>query len=113
MPASKPSRPVNRPGFVPVAGDVELADVPRSLGKLASALIELQGRTQDRRILTLDLAVGANRINHKLGRVPSGVNITPTAADATWAWALTSKNARQLVITTVGVAQTGATVEIF
>lgn len=113
MPASKPSRPQNRPGLVPVAGTVELEDVPRSMSKLATALLELQGRTQDRRILTLDLAVGANRINHRLGRVPSGVNITPTTADATWAWALTSKNARQLVITTVGVAQAGATVEIF
>lgn len=61
----------------------------------------------------VDLAVGANRVAHGLGRIPVGASVTPTTADATWAWALTSKDSKFVVITTVGVVQTGATVEVF
>ena len=113
MPAKRPQRPILHPAHVGTAGDIKPAEVPRVIGKMSDALKLALGRIRDRVVLTVDLAVGANRLNHDLGRTPDGVHITPTTADATWAWALTSKDAKQIVITTVGVAQTGATVEVY
>lgn len=60
----------------------------------------------------ITLNVGANKVNHGLGRKAQGVRITPTVADATWAWALTLADDKQVTITCVGVAQPNAFVEV-
>jgi hypothetical protein len=39
--------------------------------------------------------------------------VTPTVADATWAWAMTAADAKQVTITTIGVPQTNAVIEVF
>lgn len=113
MPAAKPKRPTARPGIVPKGGDQSEADVSRSVGELARAVRQLEARAKDRVSVVVDLAVGANRIAHRLGRAPIGATVTPTVADATWAWALTVVGDRFVVITTVGVAQPNATVEVY
>ncbi len=113
MPARKPQRPVARAGSVPTGGDTKIADVPRQLGGLAAAVRTLENRAKDRASVVVDLVVGANRINHGLGRVPNGASVTPTVADATWAWAVTDKSAAQIEITTVGVVQPSAALEVW
>jgi hypothetical protein len=53
-------------------------------------------------------------INHGLGRKPVGATVTPTVADATWAWSLKAgATSSQMTLTCVGVAQPGAAVEAF
>lgn len=111
MPATKPTRPTARPMLSP--RDVDADDMPRAFDEVQRALSRLEMRVKDRAYVVTDLAVGVNRINHGLGKVPVGASVTPTTADATWAWAVTDKSATQIEITTVGVAQTGATVEVF
>lgn len=113
MPARKPQRPRPRPAAIPANGEVKIGDVPRQLADLAAAVRALEARLQDRKSSVVDLAVGVNRINHGLGRIPVGANVTPSTADATWAWAVTDRSAAQIEITTVGVAQTAAILEVF
>lgn len=82
---------------------------------MADAIVEQveQQRRNVRSTLTADLIVGDNRLNHNLGRLPLGVSLTPTVADATFAWALSSRTATQIVITVVGVDQPGAFLEVY
>jgi hypothetical protein len=61
----------------------------------------------------VDLVVGSNRIVHQLGRTPTGASITPTVADATYAWAVTAKDERTITIQVIGAAQPQATIEVF
>ncbi len=67
----------------------------------------------ERSIIVMDLAVGANTVNHGLGAAARGCNVTPTVADATYAWSFAVSGQRQAIITVVGVAQPGATLEIY
>jgi hypothetical protein len=66
-----------------------------------------------RNAITVDLIIGDNRINHGLGVIPRGCGITPTVADASFAWAITARDDRQAIITVVGIAQPGATAEFY
>ena len=63
--------------------------------------------------VTVDLVVGDNTVNHRLGIVPRGCSLMPTVADATFAWALKTRDDKQVVITVVGVAQPNAVIEVW
>ena len=109
MPATKPVRPMPRPRIVtPAAGDDYNPLTQRQTTEGAQRAAD---QLRDRSGQVVSLAIGANVMNHNLGRKPSSVAITPTVADATWAWALTAADAGQATITCVGVAQPGAFVE--
>lgn len=89
------------------------ASVSRHLSDLATAQQATEKRIAGRNQVTVTLPVGATRINHGLGRKALGCNVTPTVADATWAWAMTAADDKQVTITTVGIAQPNARVEIY
>jgi hypothetical protein len=107
MPTSRPARPTSRPRqFAPVSGDAQTRQIIQSAQRAADQL-------RDRSVVTVDLIVGDNVINHGLGRKPSGATVTPTVANAAWAWSLKSATGSQMTLTCIGVAQPGATVEAF
>lgn len=116
MPTAKPRRPAavrrfNRPEVPDPTTERALRNIETALDPVMdSPLASLQ-------LITADLVVGVNKIAHGLGRAPRNVRVTPTTADASWAWAWTTAgNAlpqRQVWITTVGVAQAGATIEVY
>jgi hypothetical protein len=107
MGAQKPIRPVARARqFAPVSGDVQTRQVIQSAQRAADQL-------RDRTVVVADLVVGDTTLNHGLGRKPRGATVTPTVANAAWAWALKSATRSQMTLTCVGVAQPGATVEAF
>lgn len=110
MSVARPKRPPTRSTLVP--GKVTDAATDRALDAVAAAVNRLEGQTS-RSAVVVDLAVGTNKVTHGLGRTPRGANVTPTVADATYAWALTSANERQVVITVIGAAQPGACVEVY
>lgn len=111
MPAKKPQRPPTRPRVVaPVTGDEV---TPFSQRLLADATQRAADQLRDRTSLTVDLVVGDNVINHRLGRQPSGATITPSVADATWAWAMKAASTSQVTLTCIGVAQPKARVEVY
>ncbi len=112
MPARKPQRPATRAQLIGRAGDVKPEDLPRWLADVQRAVTSLEGRAKDRAAIVADLFVGDTVITHGLGRTPAGASVTPTTASAAWAWAVTAKDAKQLTITTVGVDQLAATVEV-
>jgi hypothetical protein len=91
------------------------ADTKESAERLLDTLVENAARTEalPRASRTVDLVVGSNRIVHNLGRKPIGATITPTVADASFAWALGSSDDRIAIITIVGVAQPKATIEFY
>lgn len=109
MPASKPkrARPIDQ--LVDFHSDTPEAS-ERRMDEIAR-LVQLQASTARVRI-DVDLIVGENRINHNLGRMPRHVTLMPTTADASFAWAVVSKDERQLVVSVVGVAQPGASLEV-
>lgn len=114
MPAVKPQRPVQRQQLqTGTLLDADPSKVSRHLSDLATAVQAGEQRAIQRSGSTVDLVVGANRINHGLGRAPLGATVTPTVADASFAWALTGGDARQAVITVIGVPQPKAYVEVF
>jgi len=80
---------------------------------LVDAVTRMEQQLPSRAVAVVDLAAGATTINHGLGRRPRGASVTPTVADATFAWAMTSANEKQAVITCVGTTQPGATVELY
>jgi hypothetical protein len=105
MPTQKPQRPQQRARVIaPVADDF----VQR---QLADASQRAADQLHDRNGVFVSLIVGANTITHGLGRKPRGVAVTPTVADASWAYALTRADAKQATVTCVGVAQPNAYVE--
>jgi len=112
-----PARRIRRPGpRSQLLTGTQLTTDPdagaRLLSDLSSAHQELERRVEPRAIFAVDLPVGATRINHKLGRKARHVAIGPTTADATWAWAWANDGDATVVITTVGVPQTAASVEV-
>lgn len=111
MPAQRPVRPATRARVVaPVNGD-EMSPLAQRM--LADSVQRTADQLRDRAVVVRDLFVGANVINHGLGRKPRGAAVSPTVANATWAWALTAADARQATITCIGVAQPGAAVEFY
>ena len=107
MPAAKPVRPASRPRVVaPVADDFVTRQLSDASQRAADQL-------RDRSVVVANLVVGANVINHGLGRKPRGVTVSPTVADATWAWAMTASSDRQVTIMCIGVAQPGAALEFY
>jgi hypothetical protein len=110
MAARRPVPPRTRAGLMPIK--VQDSATDRALDELATGVARMQS-VGDRIPITTDLAIGDNVISHGLGRIPNGVNLTPTVADATFAWALTSSDERKVVINVIGAAQPGAGLEIY
>lgn len=105
MPDHRPSRPSTRSrNLAPVADDF-------TQRQLSDATQRAADQIRDRNGLYVSLAVGVNVINHGLGRKPRGAQVTPTVANATWAYALTSADTKQATLTCIGVAQPNAYVE--
>jgi hypothetical protein len=110
MPATKPQRPASRARqTAPTSGDISAF----ALRQVSQAAQRAADQLRDRVVLTRDLVVGDTIITHGLGRTPTGCNITPTVASASWAWALKTKSPTQLTITTIGVNQPGVVIEVF
>lgn len=86
--------------------------VSRLISTTASAIDDLQAKQAPSAIVVRDLAVGVNRINHGLGRRARLAHVTPTVADATFAWAFSVDNDSQAIITVVGVRQPGAIIKL-
>ena len=86
--------------------------VSRLISTTASAIDDLQAKQATSVIVKVDLVVGANRINHGLGRRARLAQVTPTVADATYAWAFSTDNDSQVIVTVIGVPQPSAVVEI-
>lgn len=87
---------------------------PESLSRAVSQL-EDRARTieRPRTVARVNLVVGTNRIAHGLGRMSVGAFVSPSVADASFAYSHAPDGDRIAVITVVGVAQPGATVEMF
>lgn len=110
MPAKKLTKPLPRPQMIQHnVPDIDAAQ--RAIGVLADQAARQALRPWANQ--TVNLVVGDNRVIHGLGIVPHGCILTPTAADATFAWAMTSRDDKQAVITVVGVAQTGARLSFY
>lgn len=112
MPANKPKRPEARARMVAQQVGADLKSVDRAIAPIADAVSRLDGATKTSSIVVVSLVVGANRVAHNLGRKPRAANVTPTVADATFAWALTAADDKLATITVVGVAQPNAAVEV-
>lgn len=114
MPAKRLTRPAAKQQLVTgsLADDSPEA-ISRLISDVATAHRDLADRVRERSTVTVTLAAGATVINHGLGRRPQGASVTPTVADAAFAWALTSANDKQATITTVGATQPDAPVEFY
>lgn len=110
MPAKRIARP--RPRAAHIGSSVADVATDRALGELGVALSRVEARGQ-RSSTVVDLAIGANRVTHGLGRIPKGANVTPTVADASFAWAMTAATDRTVTITVIGAAQPGAGIEVY
>lgn len=110
MPATPPKRPRQTAQLVE-----HQTNSPESANRMIDAISTSMALDpqQTRSHVSVDLTVGDNRINHALGTKPAGCHLTPTVADATFAWALKSVDDRQAVITIVGVAQPNASLEFY
>lgn len=107
MPAQRPQPPATRARqTAPVSTDFATRQIVDAAQRAAD-------QVKDRTVTVLNLVVGDNVINHGLGRRPTGATVTPTVADATWAWAIKAPSATQVTITCIGVAQPGAAVEVY
>lgn len=111
------AKPVPRPRVVPrLLAPTLLGTDPmvtsRLLSQTASAVQQQGSQTSNSIIVVQDLAVGVNRINHGLGRRARAAHVTPTVADATFAWGFTTDNDTQIILTVAGVPQPNAAIEI-
>lgn len=110
MPVQRPRRPATRPRQIATTG----GDItPITMRQVVQSAQRAADQLKDRAVITRDLVVGDTVITHGLGRAPTGATITPSVANATWAWALKSTTTTQIIITCVGVAQPGAVLEVF
>jgi len=91
--------------------DGDPAAIAQSHQRLAAGIDQLERNQRARSKATATLVAGDNVVNHGLGRVPTACTVTPTVADASFAWALTAADDKQATITTVGTTQTNATLE--
>lgn len=114
MAASKVQRPRARPQLqTGTLIDADPSKVSRHLSELAAGLDAATARIKDRDHTTVTLPVGATRVPHGLGRKAIGCSVTPTTADASWAWAMTAADDKTVTVTTIGVAQANAVVEVW
>jgi len=112
MPAAPTKRPASAAKLM--IGTIVNGDpvASRLISTAASGIADLQAKQAPSAVIVHDLVVGANRINHGLGRRARLAHVVPTVADATFAWAFGVDNDTQAIITVVGVPQPGAIVEI-
>jgi len=96
------------------------SDDPITIGsahnRVSDAIGRIEGIVQAPRVVRtgINLLVGANTINHGLGRKPLGCNVTHTTTDAGFDWALTSADDKQATLTVIGAgAQSNCTVEFY
>lgn len=111
MPARVVARPQTRTQLqtgTQMAGDPATS---RLLSDLGAAVQSIPVR--DRVPVVVDLVVGDNKVNHGLGRPARGMTLTPTKADATFAWAMTASDERQATVTVVGTGQTKCPLEFW
>lgn len=114
MPAKLVARPKTRPQLqTGTAVGADPATMSRLLGDLATAVQRTESTAKDRTRITVDLAVGANHVNHGLGRPAIGVTLTPTVADASFAWAMTASDSQQITVTVIGVPQPKCPLEVY
>lgn len=114
MAAQRPERPPARAQLRTGTLMEPTADtMSRILSENAAATSALEDQRQPRSVFVINLAIGATRINHGLGRRARGATVSPTVPDATFAWGFSVDGDRVAIITTIGVAQLAATVEIF
>lgn len=116
MGGQPPKRPIARRALLPVqVDDAKTQHALRELGDEVARLGQLNAL--DRQVVTVDLVVGTNKVNHGLGRRVRGYTLTPTVADATFAHALViagnSQPDRQVWISVIGVNQPGAVLEVW
>ena len=97
-----------------VVGQVDPNVISRQLSELGDAMETSAQQAQPTRFQgRQSLALGANRVSHGLARKPNGATVTPTVADATFAWALTAADTKTVTITVVGIAMPNAYLEVF
>lgn len=114
MPANRLSRPAPRQQLVTGSLiDGSPSAVSRLISDVSAAHQELAKKIAVRTVVVADLVVGANRISHGLGRPSRGATVSPTVADASFAFAHAPDGDLVAVITVVGVGQPGATVELY
>lgn len=110
MPARKVAPPAPRARVIDHHADsIEAAD--RMIGQLVDASDRSQPVPRSARVV--DLVVGANRVITNLGRRAQGCTLTPTVADATFAWSFAAAGDKAAVITVVGVAQPACPLEFY
>lgn len=110
MPARKVSAPVPRARVVEHHAE-DQAGTERMLDQLTDAAGRAQPVPRSARVV--DLVVGANRVITNLGRRAQGCTLTPTVADATFAWSFEAAGDKAAVITVVGVAQPACPLEFY
>lgn len=111
-------RALQRPAVVPALSVAAAGDpaTQRALDQIADAVQRLQAQRSRAVIEDIDLAVGTNVIRHGLGRPVLGYTLVATVANAGFAHALDVTNPRpdlELWITIIGVAQSGARIEVW
>lgn len=87
----------------------------RALKQVEQAVQKIQAG-RDRAVVSVDLALGTNKIRHGLGRPVLGFTLTPTVANASLTAIIDRTNPHpelEVWITVAGAAQPDATVEVF
>lgn len=117
MVALMAGRAVQKPRSVPLvsAPNVEDQDTQRALDSITSSVSRLQS-DRLRQVVTSDLAIGTNKVQHGLGRRAAGYTLVATVADAAFAHAVDDANPhpeREVWIVVIGAAQPGARLEIW
>lgn len=109
MGARRPVAPRTRPGVI----DHTVTDrdgISRLVGQLVEAS---QRRDADRSRIVVDLVTGTNRVVHGLSSRPFGCVLTPSSADASFAWSFATDGDSIAEIGVVGVDQPACHLEFF
>ena len=113
MPASQRPRPPTRAALLEttlVDGSSEAAS--RLVDNATKGAISaIEDNQKSRNLVTATLTAGKNVINHGLGRAPTHLHVTLSVPDATFSAALTTADAKQATVTTVGSTAVGARLE--
>jgi len=97
--------------FAQVAS-VEDSVTQRALDVVVGAVQDLQTEGK-RATVVADLVIGENRITTNLGRRARGMALTPTVADAMFAWSFAIDNDTEVIVTVIGEAQPACPMEIY
>lgn len=87
----------------------------RALDAITASISRLQS-DRLRQVVTANLAIGTNKVQHGLGRKAAGYTLTATVADAAFAHAVDDVNPhpeREIWIVVIGAAQLNARLEIW